>query len=198
MIIKVYAKHSYQLSLTSKSFILTECVFCVCAYKYRFINTKWYEQHIIFFVMKTKIENQTKDTEAKQQTDDKINNQQTEEIPSTSGDNLSSPPSDVGRSYSPIIEERDSRPASTDPIDDRKGSVSSKPADSGSSMASRSVSPALETPVNSTEASATKSTLSVDKSPLPSRQTTPEPIFRPLYSDKGTSKTTGKTIGGWI
>lgn len=144
-----------------------------------------------------------------------------EELPTISVNTLTSAPiPNMIRSYSPIIEdpsERDSRPASTDPNENRRLSMTPKPMDNGTPTPSRSVSPALEPsqisgspstlPLNDTpdvEVAATKTNLNVDKStaaqqsPSSSRQATPEPIFRPLITEKGKSKTTGKSIGGWI
>lgn len=120
---------------------------------------------------------------------------------------------DIERSHSPIIEdprERDSRPPSTDPIEDRKIGISPNPMDNSTSTPSGSVSPALESSridsvatmqtddTPDTGASDTKTSLNAQQSSSSSHQTTHEPIFRPLITEKGKSKTTGKSIGGWI
>lgn len=145
------------------------------------------------------------------QIDAKPIEQQTDQQPTTSTDTLASvsaQPTDIARSYSPIIEdptERDSRPASTDPIEDRKESITPNLMDNNASIPPGSVSPILEptriasdttAKTDTAEASAPPKTSSnVDAQPSSSSS---QPIFRPLITEKGKSKTTGKTIGGWI
>lgn len=144
------------------------------------------------------------------------------------------------RAYSPIIEdprERDSRPASTDPTEDKRFNMQSKQFDNVS-IPSRATSPALAqspqppspqimSPVSMPSRAASPATPLRLGSPIPStsiqidneitgvsspanesdtkndtnsssRSTTPQPIFKPLTTEKGKSKTTGKSIGGWI
>lgn len=106
------------------------------------------------------------------------------------------------RAYSPIIEEKESRPASTDPIEDRK-------PDDNISIRSRSMS-AASIP-SGTSAQDSKEINTADDSKKETEATPEEvptnesisddktqPIFKPLHTDKGKSKTTGKSIGGWI
>lgn len=169
-----------------------------------------------------KTEVKASDSKQEQKSDAKPKEEEKDQQPTTSSSNdtlSSGHPIDIGRSYSPIIEdprERDSRPASTDPIEDRRDTISPNLMDNNASIPSRSVSPVMEpTRITSSEtkvqtdtkeASTTvagsppKTNLAVDAQPSSSssRQTTPEPIFRPLITEKGKSKTTGKNIGGWI
>lgn len=159
----------------------------------------------------------TDESQDENQLDAKPIEQQIDLQPTTSHDALALAQSiDIGRSYSPIIEdprERDSRPASTDPIEDRKGSIPPNLMDHTASIPSRSATPVLE-PTRAASATAVKTdtaeapadvtpakaslTADAQQSSSSSRQTTPEPIFRPLIVEKGKSKTTGKNIGGWI
>lgn len=114
-------------------------------------------------------------------------------------------PSTIIRAYSPIIEdprERDSRPPSTDPLAD---SISIPSRTMTPSLPSRASSPlpgsSSKTEVKDQEKDESKDDSnqtkeeSNDKSIVEAK---PEPIFRPLITEKGKSKTTGKNIGGWI
>lgn len=138
----------------------------------------------------------------------------------------------TSRAYSPIMEERDSRPASVDPTEKKsliKGndnmSLPSR-AVTPSSMPSRAVSPNIEPQPNvsnlpssesilpsgetSTEANAdvnnaniqpretNKSDGNTDAKSASESEEKLQPIFKPLITEKGKSKTTGKSIGGWI
>lgn len=118
------------------------------------------------------------------------------------------------RAYSPIIEdprERDSRPASTDPIADSLNtqlsdniSIPSRVPSTPSSVPSRANTPVPSTSkINEMEAKEPKiqsKELSKDEKPEKASKSEikSEPIFKPLHTDKGKSKTTGKSIGGWI
>lgn len=133
----------------------------------------------------------------------------------------------ISRSYSPIIEdprERDSRPASVDPSDrsnikqDDTMSLSSRAMTPSSMSMSRSASPAagpsqemLPASDPSRRTSLTVKTLNeIGSEPknesiqlnesdnTSENKETLQPIFKPLITEKGKSKTTGKSIGGWI
>lgn len=120
------------------------------------------------------------------------------------------------RPYSPIIEEGESRPASTDPIED---SSHRKQSADNISIRSRAMSQAsapsgVGTPIPGTSAQVDVETAKEETKEVPKVEpkvepktdvkppneptTTTEPIFKPLHTEKGKSKTTGKSIGGWI
>lgn len=109
------------------------------------------------------------------------------------------------RPYSPIIEEGESRPASTDPIEDsshRKQSAdnisqASAPSGVGITIPGTSAQVDVETAKEETK-EVPKVEPKTDVKPPNEPTTTTEPIFKPLHTEKGKSKTTGKSIGGWI
>lgn len=126
-------------------------------------------------------------------------------------------PANIIRAYSPIIEDpRESRPASTDPIE---YNATKKSADS-ISIPSRAMTPAgvpsrASSPLPETSSKAevkdesneepkegSSQTKELDAKKESNEKSTAEvksePIFRPLITEKGKSKTTGKNIGGWI
>lgn len=130
----------------------------------------------------------------------------------------------ISRSYSPIIEdpgERDSRPASVDLIERRESNSQFKEGDNmsiqsramtPSSVRSHAVSPNVELARASSPASGSVRAITPtakasndlntevknDKSTNDDSMERPQPIFKPLVTEKGKSKTTGKSIGGWI
>ncbi|XP_031631635.1 transient receptor potential protein [Contarinia nasturtii] len=137
---------------------------------------------------------------------------------STQSDNVAS--AMTSRAYSPIIEdpnERDSRPPSTDLVESG-GSRASLPMTSASPVPdqSRTMSPisgssrsrtpdasmpdkAISSkPTSPTPVERTKVDEKVDDTKSTVEANTPQPIFKPLTTEKGKSKTTGKSIGGWI
>lgn len=116
------------------------------------------------------------------------------------------------RPYSPIIEEGESRPASTDPIEDsshrkqsadnisirsRAMSQASAPSGVGITIPGTSAQVDVETAKEETK-EVPKVEPKTDVKPPNEPTTTTEPIFKPLHTEKGKSKTTGKSIGGWI
>lgn len=131
----------------------------------------------------------------------------------------------TSRAYSPIIEdprERDSRPLSTELVDDKEVKLDDEVSISSraTSIASRAMSPDSNLsrtitgsrPI-SPEQSATmepsaQSNVIASGSQLneaaekdetkSSSEMSSQPIFKPLVTEKGKSKTTGKSIGGWI
>lgn len=131
-------------------------------------------------------------------------------------DNIAS----INRAYSPIIEdprERDSRSASVDPSERSELSSQTKQDDNVSSSSrthtpssepSRMVTPTLGQALSSalpaleTSAKGRGSKVADIGSHLEGKSNDSsvelEPIFKPLKADKGTSKTTGKSVGGWI
>lgn len=124
-------------------------------------------------------------------------------------------PDNTNRAYSPIIEdpsERDSRPPSTDLADSgaknddvpsRAVSPAAVPVSSVSPIPgqSRPMSPISSSSQSKTPEPASPTPGKDDKNDVASKSTnatTNQPIFKPLTTDKGKSKTTGKNIGGWI
>lgn len=140
--------------------------------------------------------------------------QKKDEPPSIPGDSnnlnqLPSPVPSVSRAYSPIIEdprERDSRPSSAELVEGKLIKL-----DDDLSISSRAISP-TSVPDNFKEmpASVSSPTVSSTVSPTTGKlsQTdakdefnsgqSSQPIFKPLATEKGKSKTSGKTVGGWI
>lgn len=127
----------------------------------------------------------------------------------------------TSRAYSPIIEdptERDSRPSSTELVDnksiklDDELSLSSRApsipsrAMSPASIGSKTISPeqsksATPEPLAQSKdiASGTQLNEMAEKDESkPTSEMSCQPIFKPLATEKGKSKTTGKSIGGWI
>lgn len=132
----------------------------------------------------------------------------------------------VSRAYSPIIEdpiERDSRPSSTDLVDDktvklddelslssratsmpsramspasiRSTTISPAPV---SAMGSRTISPVPSVQPNDIASGSQLNEAAEKDDSKPSSEMSSQPIFKPLSTAKGQSKITGKSIGGWI